>query len=564
MKQIVFPCILALLIFSGCAGTESLQQQHGQTDQLLAYSELITPDFLRTHLEVIAHDSLMGRDTGTIGEKLAANYLVSLYEKWGVEPMGTRGYLQPFMLNAERTDSLVYRTFSIAEGDTTWLSLGVEGQSSPADFMRLFGGMAPLTGEIVFGGFGVDDPERNVQHLDPEMMAGNWVMIFDELPHVLNGDTLINPQINNNARIGAILGQLGADGVLVITDMDQEDYMELSAMNSATLGNASNFRLQYLDDGHQAQGFPKAYTMISPEKAAGLLGLESTEALFEYRENLKSDITGFSAYSTETHLEYEPFDGPVEIESNNVLGYIEGGHPELKEEVIVLLAHYDHVGISMPDEHGDMINNGADDNGSGTVALLTIAHAMQQAANDGYRPDRSVLFLHVSAEEKGLLGSRYYSDHPVIPIEQTAAAFNADMIGRSDDRNIDKGDTDYVYLIGGHLISSELENIVVQANNRTVSMRLDDYYNDLDDPNQLYRRSDHWNFGRLEVPFVFFFTGLHEDYHRPGDTVDKIDFEKLSRITKLIHASTIKTANTGERPAVDNDEFVEITRRMAR
>lgn len=563
MKNLLLLIIPALLIGS-CAGTETLQNQHGQTDQLLEYSELITPEFLRTHLEVLAHDSLMGRDTGSEGERMAASYIINQYEEWGVKPKGTVGYLQPFMLNAERTDSLVYRTYSIAENDTTWLSRSIEGQSSATDFMRLFGGSAPLEGEVIFGGFGVNDPERDVNHLNQEKMAGNWVLIFEELPHIVNGDTLINPQINNNARIGGILGQMNADGVLIIPDMTQEEYLETAALNSVTMSSASNFRLQYLDDGRSAQGFPKAYTMISPAKAAEMLGFNSVEELFNYRDNLKSDITGFSSYSTDLQLKYEQFDGTVEKESNNVIAYIEGGHPELKEEIIVLLAHYDHTGISMPDEHGDMINNGADDNGSGTVALLNIAHAMQQAVNTGLRPDRSVLFLHVSAEEKGLLGSRYYSDHPVIPIENTAASFNADMIGRSDDRNIEKGDTDYVYLIGGHLISSELENMVIKANNQSVSMRLDDYYNDLNDPNQLYRRSDHWNFGRLEVPFVFFFTGLHEDYHRPGDTIDKIDFEKLSRITKLIHASTIKVANAETRPAVDNDEFVEITRRMAR
>ncbi len=563
MKKL-FLLIFPALLISSCSSTDKLQHDSGQTDQLLTYSELITPEFLRSHLEVIAHDSLLGRDTGSEGERIAASYIIDHYTEWGIEPKGTTGYLQPFMLNAERTDSLVYRTYSVADNDTTWLSQSIEGESSAADFIRLFGGATPQDGEIVFAGFGVYDPARNVRHLDEDKIAGNWVLIFEEIPHVVNGDTLIDPRINNNARIGQIISQYNANGVLVISDMEQDEYMEVAAISSMTISNPENFRLQYLDGGRGTHGFSESYTMVSPEKAAEMLGLESVAEIFEYRESLKSDITGFSAYKTDRHLKYEPFEGTVEVESNNVIGYIEGGHPELKEEVIVLVAHYDHIGIGMPDEHGDMINNGADDNGSGTVALLNIAKAMQQAANDGYRPDRSVLFLHVSAEEKGLLGSRYYSDHPVIPIENTAASFNADMIGRSDDRNIDKGDTDYVYLIGGHLISSELENLVVEANNKSVSMRLDDYYNDLNDPNQLYRRSDHWNFGRLEVPFVFFFTGLHEDYHRPGDTVDKIDFEKLSRITKLIHASTIKTANAENRPEVDNDEFVEITRRMAR
>jgi len=228
------------------------------------------------------------------------------------------------------------------------------------------------------------------------------------------------------------------------------------------------------------------------------------------------------------------------------------------------MAHYDHLGLSMPDERGDMINNGADDNGSGTVALLAIAEALNNAKSEGYGLSRSVLFLHVSAEEKGLLGSRYYSDHPVIPIERTVTAFNADMIGRSDPENIEAGTTDYVYLIGGEIISSELDSLVTTANDKSVGMRIDRRYNDLTDPNQLYRRSDHWNFGRLEVPFVFFFTGLHEDYHRPSDEIDKIEFDKYSRIVQLIYTSTVTVANYDGRPAVDNEAFINITRQMPR
>lgn len=246
------------------------------------------------------------------------------------------------------------------------------------------------------------------------------------------------------------------------------------------------------------------------------------------------------------------------------MALFEGADPELKNEVLVLMAHYDHLGMTTAPGGENIIFNGADDNGSGTVALMTIAGALNEARHNGFKPKRSILFLHVSAEEIGLLGSRFYSDHPVIPIENTIASFNADMIGRTDPENIERNDFNSVYLIGGEIISSGLDSIVVAANDRSVDMRLDRKYNDLTDRNQFYRRSDHWNFGRLGVPFVFFFTGVHEDYHRPSDTADKIDYEKYHRVVQLIYSSTIKTANTEIRPVMDNEMFINITNQFGR
>jgi Zn-dependent M28 family amino/carboxypeptidase len=295
-----------------------------------------------------------------------------------------------------------------------------------------------------------------------------------------------------------------------------------------------------------------------------MLGLESTRELYSLRGEVADNITDFTPEPTGYHLNYQPYSGTVEVQSENIIAYIEGSDPQLKDEVVVLMGHYDHIGLSMPDESGDMINNGADDNGSGSIALLTIAEALQNAKNDGVGLDRSVMILHVSAEEKGLLGSRYYSDHPVVPIEQTVTAFNTDMIGRSDTENVEAGTTDYFYLIGGEIISSGLDSLVTTANEATVQMRVDRKYNDLTDSNQFYRRSDHWNFGRLNVPFVFFFTGVHEDYHRPSDEVDKIEFEKYSRLVRMIYASTVKVANFDGRPQVDNQQFIDITRQLSR
>ncbi|MFO7844997.1 MAG: M28 family peptidase [Balneolaceae bacterium] len=568
MKHIRYYLLFtALLILGGCAASGELSEPETRSfEEFEPYSSMITQDYLRTHLEIFSNDSLMGRDTGTEGEDKAIEYIVNQYREAGISPGGEDGsYLQPFPLNAERTDSLVYSLYEVTDGDTVTTRRSVISKNSPGDFIRLFGGAAPASSEIVFAGFGISDPDRGVNHVDPELMQGKWVLIFSDFPTVVDGDTLINPEINNNARIGTLFGEADVAGVLVVSASEDGQFTSAAEINSQLIDQPANMRLQYLDDSNSSQdGFPKSYTQIKPQLAANLLGLNSTRDLNRLRKQVADSITEFEPEALGTHLAYTPHQGTVEVTGTNIIGFIEGSHPDLKDEVVVLMAHHDHIGYSMPNEDGDMINNGADDNGSGSMGILAVGHALQEAKDDGVGLNRSVMILHVSAEEKGLLGSRYYSDHPVVPIEQTVAAFNADMIGRSDPENRDAGTTDYVYLIGGEIISSELDSLVSSANDQSVDMRLDRKYNDLTDSNQFYRRSDHWNFGRLNVPFVFFFTGVHEDYHSPSDEVDKIEFEKYSRLVRFIYASTVKTANYDGQPQVDNEEFINITRQIPR
>lgn len=560
------PLLALLLLLAGCATSGELSEPESAAfEDFEPFTSLITPDYLRSHLEIFAHDSLMGRDTGTEGEEKAARYIINQYERIGISPGAEDStYLQPFLMNAERTDSLVYSIFEVADGDTITSRKSVIAKDSPGDFIRLFGGGAPASSEIIFAGFGINDEERGVNHVNPDQMKGKWVLIFSDFPTVVDGDTLINPEINNNARVGNLFAQADVAGVLVVSTSEDSQFTRASEVNARLLNQPSDMRLQYLDDSQNQGGFPKSYTQISPRLAADIIGLDSVRGLNQLRKQVADSIKEFEPEPTGYHLDYTPYQGSVEVEGKNILGLIEGSHPEKKKEAVVLMAHYDHVGYSMPNEQGDMINNGADDNGSGSMGILAVAEALQNAKDEGVGLDRSVLILHVSAEEKGLLGSRYYSDHPVIPIEQTVTAFNADMIGRSDPENTEAGTTDYVYLIGGEIISSKLDSLVSSANDRTVDMRLDRKYNDLTDSNQFYRRSDHWNFGRLNVPFVFFFTGVHEDYHSPSDEVDKIEFEKYSRLVRLIYASTVKTANYDGRPQVDNEEFINITRELPR
>ncbi len=231
-------------------------------------------------------------------------------------------------------------------------------------------------------------------------------------------------------------------------------------------------------------------------------------------------------------------------QSENILAFIEGS--EKPEEVIVISAHYDHVGMS----NGE-IYNGADDDGSGTVALLEIAEAFQLAKKSGQGPKRSVLFLHVTGEEHGLLGSKYYAENPVFPLANTVANLNIDMIGRCDPANCGK---DYVYVIGSEMLSSDLKKINVKANEVTTNLELNYKYDDPNDKDRLYYRSDHYNFAKNGIPVIFYFDGIHEDYHKPSDTPDKIDYASLQKRTQLIFATAWELANRKERIVVDGNK----------
>lgn len=222
-------------------------------------------------------------------------------------------------------------------------------------------------------------------------------------------------------------------------------------------------------------------------------------------------------------------------DSQNIIGYIEGS--EFPDEYIFISAHSDHEGIV----NGE-IYNGADDNGSGTAAVLEMAEAFSLASQNGYRPKRSIVFLHITAEEVGLHGSRYYSNHPVFSMENTLANLNIDMIGRVDKRHAEN--ENYIYVIGSDRISTELDFITQKANSTFTNLELDYKYNAENDHNRYYYRSDHYNFALKGVPVIFFFNGEHEDYTKPTDTADKINYPLLAQRTKLIFATAWYLANS--------------------
>jgi Zn-dependent M28 family amino/carboxypeptidase len=229
-------------------------------------------------------------------------------------------------------------------------------------------------------------------------------------------------------------------------------------------------------------------------------------------------------------------------DSENIWAYIEGSGKA--NEVIVVSAHYDHVGI----KNGE-VYNGADDDGSGTVALLEIAKAFEIAKKEGHGPKRSILFLHVTGEEHGLHGSRFYSENPLFPLASTITDINIDMIGRRDE--LHKDSNNYVYLIGSDYLSSDLYNICEDANKKYVNLAIDYKFNDRTDPNRFYYRSDHYNFAKNGIPSVFLFNGVHADYHKASDEVDKIEFDALAKRAQFAFAIAWELANRENRPVVD-------------
>lgn len=531
---------LLLITFVSCSTLNS--SKNTSAPDIYSFSDEITIEGLYSDLAVLAHDSLQGRETGTIGEQKAANYLAKRYGEMGLKPVGDDGsYFQHYELIQPAVDGITYTLTNTKTGKT--LDQSVHNKNKYGNFVTIFGGNNPLSGPVIFVGAGMFDEEAGVNHY-PENISGKWLLVF------------YDQEKTDMRHLQSALSSQGALGTILITGTDVEDFEQEAESRMAGFGQGRGLSLKYLQDKRNNRPAP-AFNRVHPRLGAAMLGLDNLEALGEMQQRIFDQPNSFKPSELPFLLKHDPKMNENTVKSQNIAAFLEGSDPSMKHEVVVLSSHYDHVGIGRPDSTGDNIYNGADDDGSGTTASLQTAEAMMKAKKAGVGPKRSVLFLNVSGEEKGLLGSRYYSDHPIYSIHNTVANINMDMIGRVDPEHVE--DSSYVYIIGGEIISSGLDSLTSVANNMGPNLNLSKRYNDLEDPNQFYRRSDHWNFGRLGVPFVFFFNGTHEDYHRPQDHIEKITFEPFLKRTQLVYNLTALLANSPERPVVDNQEFIEKT-----
>ncbi len=286
------------------------------------------------------------------------------------------------------------------------------------------------------------------------------------------------------------------------------------------------------------------YKLASDEFRGRLTGEPGQKKAAQYLKNYYQGLNISSPLGDTVYFQNIPssfFDYQLKS-SENVLALIKGS--QFPEQVVVISAHYDHVGTK-----NGQVYHGADDDASGTVTVMQIAKAFKKAATEGHRPKRSILLLHFTGEEEGLFGSKYYTQHPVFPLENTIVDLNIDMIGRIDEAH--QSNPEYIYLIGSKRLSSTLDSIINQQNAKHTKLSLDYKYNAEDDPLRLYYRSDHYNFAKHNIPVAFFFSGLHEDYHKPTDTADKIEYDLLTKRAKLIFYTAWEIANRDKALKVD-------------
>lgn len=463
----------------------------------------ITASDMKQKLTVIAGPEMEGRETATAGQRKAAQYIENYFQSIGLSaPPG--GYQMYFPVNQ---DSLISVSFN------------VKGQALKPnkDFdirLSALGNEDAKEKSIVYAGFGIVDSSHNdFAGLD---VKGQWVMIAEgTAENVDKPDSLISYANNRAARAFSKIMQAsaaGAKGVIIVKRHFEE------GPNTPVKG------FMYMGD----EKMKRIPIVQIPVSTAGLL---LGRQLNNFKDLLTVPSKGYPTYFT-----YSMQSVTVRMKSSNVIGVLPG--TDKKDEYVFLTAHYDHLG-----KRDSVIYYGADDDGSGTTAVLEIAKTFVNLKNKGYKPRRTIVFMTVSGEEKGLWGSEYYSDHPVFPLDKTTVDLNIDMIGRIDPERTYGDSTNYVYVIGDDKLSSALASITDSINNAYTKLELDRKFNDLNDPNRFYYRSDHFNFAKHGVPVIFYFNGTHDDYHQPTDTVDKINFDQMERRTKLVFYTAWAIAN---------------------
>ena len=546
MRHNVYAALLLAAIGFGCTKGPSASNPVVDAAKLRAaaprYAQTVTAADLSKHLHIIASDEYEGRNTGEKGQKMAAEYIAREFREDGlVGPV-------------KNSPNPYYQSFDLEQSQ--WgeghIIVGKEKYLMGQDFFVL-GSSSPFqleqAAEVVFAGFGIDsDTYSDYASLD---VKDKVVVVLAGEPQKADGTYLVSGSAkasdwgNDYRTKRNAATKHGAKAVLIVTGTNANEFNSLTQ-------RYKNFASRPSLGLKSTASQPTATAVfVSPIVGATLLST-TPEKLVGYSSQVAKAGKPVAATFTpakDVKVQASRISSPVPTE--NVLGFIEGS--DKKDEVIVVTAHYDHVGMD-ESKTGDKIYNGANDDGSGTVAVIELAEAFAQAKKDGYGPRRSILFMTVTAEEKGLLGSEYYSENPIFPLENTVANVNIDMIGRMDTENEKKNDSNYIYVIGADKLSSELHQINEEANKKHVKLRLDYKYNDENDPNRFYYRSDHYNFAKHGIPIIFYFNGVHKDYHQPSDEVDKILFNSAEKVARLAFHVTWELANRDNRIVVDSNK----------
>ena len=495
MKRIATIFFLLISVFGAQA----------QEDIMKKYAAEIDQEEMKEILTILASDALEGRETGKRGQKMAAAFIADYFQQIGLEPVvpteNGMSYYQKFELESSKPGKtyLSVNNITYSNGEEL-LYYGSANMSSPTKL------------QSVFVGTGTDEEFTSVK------VTGKAAVIYSPDASFQKWRELNDKGYKNGAAL-----------VVIIPRSDDEGFNTMNKQYGHYLMN-SRLGLKKEKSSTSNGSF-----LVSPSIAAAILNSTNEKMTKAIEDNSLAKIKGGS-------IEYVTSREIKAVETENVLGFMEG--TDKKDEIVIITAHYDHIG-----KRGEKINNGADDDGSGTTSVLKIAKAYVSAKNAGYGPRRSILFMTVTGEEKGLLGSEYYTSNPIFPLEQTVVDLNIDMVGRTDKAH--ENDREFVYLVGSDRLSTELHELSEKANDTFTQLSIDYTYNDQDHPDRIYYRSDHWNFAKHNVPIIFYFNGVHEDYHRPTDTVDKIEFDLLQKRAQLVFYTSWVVANRDQRLVVD-------------
>lgn len=486
------------LLFSGALMMGLMTPVLAQNPTQVKYANTITVEDLTKHLTYLASDEMKGRDTGSPEGKIAAQYLADFYKGLGLSAPVNGSYFQNVPLvstNFTKVTLQIGKAKLVENTDFVFTGDGNMAKAAKAD--------------LVFLGLVTDE---NLAKVDVKgKLVGLWAV-----------------GVRSNDLVNKVM-DAGAAGIVIVTMEGQANFDRIANRYKTLAGRG---RIGFDQEIKQRPIF-----MVSSDKMAQLFGTP-VETL---KEAAKSNPTSIASQKAT----YQVVKTKTPVEAVNVMGFLEG--TDKKEEVLVISSHYDHVGVSSTGE----VFNGADDDGSGTVSVMEIAEAFALAAKDGNKPRRSILFLNVTGEEKGLLGSEYYAENPVFPIANTVNNINIDMVGRIDYEYQKAENKDYIYVIGSEMLSSHLKKINEYNNITYTNLILDYRYDAEDDPNRFYYRSDHYNFAKFNIPVIFFFNGVHDDYHQVTDTVDKIEFPLMTKRAQLIFHTAWDLANRDQRTPVD-------------
>ncbi len=485
----------------------SFCQEFVKDKNVLKFAKKINKQTLKNHLKILTSDSLEGRETGEIGQKKAANYILNIFKNYNLDSIDeTRNYQQYFQIqNCHILSANIFigkDTFNIYQD---FYILGdIPSQNLSLLKTEFIGYGISTTGYNDYEGKNLKDKVVCIMSGEPKLPDGKYVL----------SSSLEESDWGKDWRKKSILAlESGAKIVLIIGQKNKDSFNQKSLMieNYQKMNSVTNIL--------NPQKINAQAIFISPFLASKLLNVDTTKI--------------FIKNSIETKKT-----------SSNVMGIVKGS--EYPDEYIVISAHYDHLGKKQ-----SMIFHGADDDGSGTVSLLELAHYFAEAKKMGFSPKKSILFLAVSGEEKGLLGSSFFVNNPIIPLEKIIANLNIDMIGRVDESH---KNNHYIYLIGSDRLSKDLD-ILQQNVNKTYShLKLDYTYNDSRDPNRFYYRSDHYNFAKNNIPVIFYFSGIHKDYHQTTDTYNKIDYAKIKKTSQLIFCTAWHLANLKGKLKLNNEK----------